>query len=226
MYWDPQTYSWRSLEPSAGRYSVPSKVLTYLCARRAIVAVMPADNAAARVLRLSAGGVVVSPNDEAAAVDAVTSLFFDNSRSRKLADAGRNYADAAFDIARIADRFEAILRSCRRSLFRRDRCAAKTTHVHITAARSSGRGVMLVCPATKQAVRMAHALSTSLGSSPRYPSETRSRHQAGSCSVGADGHASRRRKGGVSRRRGHPIHACSRDVVDWDGSSLDRSRKP
>ena len=38
------------LEPDASRFSVPSKVLTYLCASRAIVGVLPPDNSVAEIL--------------------------------------------------------------------------------------------------------------------------------------------------------------------------------
>ena len=38
------------LEPDASRFSVPSKVLTYLCSGRAIVGVLPPDNSVAEIL--------------------------------------------------------------------------------------------------------------------------------------------------------------------------------
>ena len=38
------------LEPEAGRFSVPSKTLSYLCAGRAVLGSMPATNPAARLL--------------------------------------------------------------------------------------------------------------------------------------------------------------------------------
>jgi glycosyltransferase involved in cell wall biosynthesis len=97
------------LEPNAGRYSVPSKVLTYLCAGRAIVAAIPEDNSAASVLRSSAGGVVVPPDRDAIAVAAILDLLGDEPRRSLLARAGRRYAETTFDIASIADRFEMIL---------------------------------------------------------------------------------------------------------------------
>jgi colanic acid biosynthesis glycosyl transferase WcaI len=97
------------LEPSAGRYSVPSKVLTYLCAGRPIVAVIPGDNAAASVIRRSGGGVVVPPGVDMVAADVVLELLRDESRRVALGAAGRSYSEATFDVARIADRFESIL---------------------------------------------------------------------------------------------------------------------
>jgi colanic acid biosynthesis glycosyl transferase WcaI len=97
------------LEPSAGRYSVPSKVLTYLCAGRAIVAVIPDDNSAASVLRSSAGGIVIPPGRDAIAAHAILDLLRDEPRRSSLALAGRRYSEETFKITRIADRFEIIL---------------------------------------------------------------------------------------------------------------------
>ena len=52
------------LEADAGAFSVPSKVLSYLCAGRALLAAVPSDNLAAEVVRRSGGGVLVEPGDE------------------------------------------------------------------------------------------------------------------------------------------------------------------
>ena len=98
------------LEPSAGRFSVPSKVLTYLCAKRAIVSVLPLDNAAATTLRESGGAVLVEPGDEQRAVAAVIDLLRHPRARRQLAAAARQYAEARFDITPRADEFEAVLR--------------------------------------------------------------------------------------------------------------------
>jgi len=97
------------LEPSAGQYSVPSKVLSYLCAARAIVAVMPNANAAASVLKSSGGGVVVRPGREHEAVDVILELLGDEPRRTQFARAARQYSETSFNISPIADRFEAIL---------------------------------------------------------------------------------------------------------------------
>ena len=49
------------LEPDASRFSVPSKVLTYLCSGRAIVGVLPPDNSVAEILLTHGAGLVVDP---------------------------------------------------------------------------------------------------------------------------------------------------------------------
>ena len=63
----------------------------------------------AAVLRSSAGGVVVAPGNDDAAADAVLELLGDEARRADLSSAGRRYAEATFNVATIADRFEAIL---------------------------------------------------------------------------------------------------------------------
>jgi hypothetical protein len=90
------------LEPDASRFSVPSKVLTYLCAGRAIVGVLPADNSVAEILLTHGAGLVVD-RDEAAT--AVAALLDDAGRQRAMGEAGRRYAEKAFSPETAADRF-------------------------------------------------------------------------------------------------------------------------
>ncbi|MCE0445535.1 hypothetical protein LT493_12320 [Streptomyces tricolor] len=52
------------LGPDAGQFSVPSKTLSYLCAGRPVLGLMPADNLAARLLR-QAGSAVFPPEEPA-----------------------------------------------------------------------------------------------------------------------------------------------------------------
>ena len=51
------------LEPDAGVFSVPSKVLTYHCAGRAILGAIPHENLAARTIESNGAGIVVDPGD-------------------------------------------------------------------------------------------------------------------------------------------------------------------
>jgi glycosyltransferase involved in cell wall biosynthesis len=102
------------LEPEAGAFSVPSKVLTYLCAGRPLLAALPADNLAARVVERSGGGIVVPPRDTAALVAAAAELLADRARGAELGRAARAYAERTFDLAAITDRFEQVLERVRR----------------------------------------------------------------------------------------------------------------
>jgi colanic acid biosynthesis glycosyl transferase WcaI len=97
------------LEPDASAYSVPSKVLTYLCAGRPVAALIPAENAAARTISSSGAGVVMAPGDRARAIREVLDLLSDEGRRSAAADAAREYAERTFDIRDIADRFERVL---------------------------------------------------------------------------------------------------------------------
>jgi colanic acid biosynthesis glycosyl transferase WcaI len=90
------------LEPDASRFSVPSKVLTYLCAARPIVGVLPPDNAVAEVLTAQGAGLVVG-RDEVG--PQVALLLDEDARREEMGRAGRRYADRAFSPEAAADRF-------------------------------------------------------------------------------------------------------------------------
>jgi colanic acid biosynthesis glycosyl transferase WcaI len=97
------------LESDAGAFSVPSKVLSYLCAGRALLAAVPSDNLAAEVVRRSGGGVLVEPGDEVNLVANATGLLADAGQREALGRQARRYAEENFDVAGIGDKFEAIL---------------------------------------------------------------------------------------------------------------------
>ena len=97
------------LEPEAGAFSVPSKILTYLCVARPLLVSVPADNLAARVVERSSGGVVVPPRDARALVVAAESLLDDAELRGELSRRGRAYAEATFDAAVVAGQFEEVL---------------------------------------------------------------------------------------------------------------------
>lgn len=94
------------LEPAAGLFSVPSKVLTYMCAGRAIVGAMPEDNLAAQVIASSGAGIVVPPDDGEAITKAVAELIAHPSDRHQCGRAARAYAESHFQIEPIADRWE------------------------------------------------------------------------------------------------------------------------
>ncbi len=90
------------LEPDASRFSVPSKVLTYLCSGRPIVGVLPPDNSVAEILLTHGAGLVVRRDDAAAAV---ARLLDDEGCRRAMGRAGRRYAEGAFSPVTAAERF-------------------------------------------------------------------------------------------------------------------------
>jgi len=97
------------LEPEAGGFSVPSKVLAYLCASRPLLVSVPAGNLAARIVERSGGGLVVPPRDPDALLAAAETLLDDPALRATLAANARAYAEGAFDLEAIAARFEALL---------------------------------------------------------------------------------------------------------------------
>jgi glycosyltransferase involved in cell wall biosynthesis len=97
------------LEPEAGTFSVPSKVLTYLCAGRAVLLSVPPENLAARIVAREGAGRVVPPGHTEAFVEAAAALLADPAGRADAARAARAYAERTFDIEAIADRFEGIL---------------------------------------------------------------------------------------------------------------------
>jgi colanic acid biosynthesis glycosyl transferase WcaI len=97
------------LEADAGIYSVPSKLLTYLCAGRAILGAMPPDNLASRIVARAGAGLVTAPDDVAGFLEAAASLLDRPERRAAAGAAARAYAERTFDIAAIAARFETVL---------------------------------------------------------------------------------------------------------------------
>jgi colanic acid biosynthesis glycosyl transferase WcaI len=94
-----------TIEPDAGTFSVPSKVLSYLCAGKPILLAADHENLAARIVANAGAGIVVAPDDDAAFITSALSLLNNPNRS-EMGDRGRQYAEEQFDIAKIAARFE------------------------------------------------------------------------------------------------------------------------
>jgi glycosyltransferase involved in cell wall biosynthesis len=97
------------LEPTAGTFSVPSKVLSYLCGGRSILAAIPPENLAARTIERAGAGLVVSPTDEEAFLVAAKRLRVEDSLRNEFGRAARAYAERTFDTDRITDRFETVI---------------------------------------------------------------------------------------------------------------------
>lgn len=97
------------LEEDAGIFSVPSKVLTYLCAKKPILLAVPEVNLAARIIREEEAGLTVEPADESGFWAAAETLYRDRALCDQMAGKARAYAEKTFDVVGIADRFENIL---------------------------------------------------------------------------------------------------------------------
>jgi colanic acid biosynthesis glycosyl transferase WcaI len=97
------------LEPTAGTFSVPSKVLSYLCAGRPILGAIPPENLAARTIERAGAGLVVPSTDEGAFLVAAKQLRVDDALRAASGRSARAYAEATFDTDLVTDRFERVI---------------------------------------------------------------------------------------------------------------------
>ena len=96
------------IAPDASRFSVPCKVQSYASAGRAVLAAIPANNLAHRLIADNQIGLAVDPGDADGVVEAAERLVASADLRRDMAERGRRYAEAHFEIQGIGDRFEAI----------------------------------------------------------------------------------------------------------------------
>ena len=100
------------LDQEAGAFSVPSKTLSYLCAGRPVLGLVPAENLAAELIA-DAGSCVVPP--QAASLPAAAAwcveVLDDLGRRAELGERARGLAEREFALSGAADRFESLLTS-------------------------------------------------------------------------------------------------------------------
>lgn len=94
------------LEPGAGIYSAPSKVLTYLCAQRPLLVAIPPDNLSARIVTSNQAGIVVPPEDVQGFVKAAVQLVDDSDTRQIYGENARVYAENNFNITKISQQFK------------------------------------------------------------------------------------------------------------------------
>jgi len=100
------------LNPEAGAYSVPSKVLSYLCARRPLLLSIPKENLAARMVSENEAGLVSAPSEANQWLRNARCLYEDPDLRERMAENARSYAEKNFEIEQITDRFEEIIDTC------------------------------------------------------------------------------------------------------------------
>lgn len=98
------------LTEDAGQFSVPSKILTYLCARRPILAAVPAENLAARILEASGAGFVTAPNDHTDFIGKAEILLNAPELRQTMGEKAEAWATTNFEIEQITDRFERVIK--------------------------------------------------------------------------------------------------------------------
>ena len=99
-----------SIHRDAGGYSVPSKVLSYLCAARPLIVSVPAENLVSRIVAGDNAGLVVEPGDTGEFLAASDRLLSSPDERARMGENARRYAESAFAIGPIVDRFEEVLR--------------------------------------------------------------------------------------------------------------------
>ncbi len=97
------------LEPEAGMFSVPSKVLTYLCFKRPLLLSIPEENLAARIVSQNNAGKAIKPNNADMFVEKLDILLKDSALREKMGINALKYAESNFNINVIADSFEKII---------------------------------------------------------------------------------------------------------------------
>jgi colanic acid biosynthesis glycosyl transferase WcaI len=99
------------LDPSAGSFCVPSKVLSYLCAGRPTVIAIDEHNPAARMIAAADAGAVVRPGDTEGFISAVVRLLDNPQEMLRQGRSARAFAETAFNLDLITNRFLRILDS-------------------------------------------------------------------------------------------------------------------
>ena len=96
------------LEPDAGVFSVPSKVLSYVCAGRGILLAVPLENLASRIVADNGAGRVVPPTDVDAFVATAKEML--DADVAAMGTNARAYAERTFDIESLGERFMEVFR--------------------------------------------------------------------------------------------------------------------
>lgn len=97
------------IEPEAGVFSVPSKILSYLAAGRPVLGAMPRENLAARLLERHEAGLVSDCDDTADFLAKAAQLADDAALRAVMGENARSYALRAFDIENIGDQFLGVI---------------------------------------------------------------------------------------------------------------------
>lgn len=98
-----------TLDASAGRYCVPSKLWSVFCAQKPSIVAVDQQNLSARVTRDIRAGIVISPGSADECIAAIKKLNRDQPLRMAMGKKARQYAERHFPISRIADEFEAII---------------------------------------------------------------------------------------------------------------------
>jgi len=96
------------LTEDAGQFSVPSKLLTCLCAGKPILSSIPQDNLAHRIIEKSGAGFVTHPEDHNMFFNRAQYLLANPDICNSMSEKAKKWASEKFDISRITDQFEKV----------------------------------------------------------------------------------------------------------------------
>ena len=97
------------LEPDASLYSVPSKVLSYFCAKRPVLIAMPEDNSISEIVLNNKLGMISEPTDINSFCEKAEMLYKDKKSRVNMGDNAIKYARSNFQIREIGSKFENVL---------------------------------------------------------------------------------------------------------------------
>ncbi len=97
------------LEPEAGEFCVPSKVLSYMCVGRPIALAAARSNLASKLVSNNICGMVSEPSNSSELCENVSSILAREDLVKSMGVNSRLYAEENFDIVKIADKFETII---------------------------------------------------------------------------------------------------------------------
>ena len=98
------------LTEDAGQFSVPSKVLTCLCAGRPILAAIPRENLAARIIMEAGAGFITEPDDLAEFTEKAKRLLREPKLCHVMGAKAKSWATRKFDMGPITDQFDHVLK--------------------------------------------------------------------------------------------------------------------
>jgi glycosyltransferase involved in cell wall biosynthesis len=96
------------INTDASEFSVPSKILNYLCAGKPIILSAPFDNLASQIIMESKAGRVFEPNNFNDLNSFINTLQKNEKLRLEMSSQGRIYAEKHFNLSQIAKKFENI----------------------------------------------------------------------------------------------------------------------
>ena len=97
------------IEEDAGQFSVPSKILNYMCAGKPIVLSAPQSNLATKIINDANAGICVMSNDYTGFNEAITEIKNNREMSTDFSNNSRKYAENNFNIKIITKKFEDLI---------------------------------------------------------------------------------------------------------------------